>query len=96
VPERPQAPFGPLVTWIAIVADVAALVILMRSGQPLWLKLSITGVDVLGVFAIVGFFLGRRREWVLLAPRIKELERELNRLRQATGSPPASVQREAA
>lgn len=66
MPERPRPPAAALATWLALVADAIALIVLFRSHQPVAFKASAGGVDVLGVYTIVVFYLGRRWEWFRL------------------------------
>ncbi len=96
--ERPRFPIGLLLTWLAVVVDGVALYWLFRSGQPLYLKLAIGGAEVVGAFAILTFYLGRLREWVRAAEKIRALEREVQRLRQrdaATVTPEAASRKAA-
>src|ERR1700679_741910 len=101
MPERPKFPAALLLTWLAVVAAGIALFWLVKSGQPLYLKLGVGGAEAVGAFTIVVFYLGRLREWTRSTKRIRELEREVQRLtsrdRQSRpGKIPGSAAREAA
>ena len=96
MPDRPRPPAAALVTWLAIVADAIALVWLFRSGQPLIFKAVAGGVDILGVYTILVFYLGRRREWVRLSSHLRKADRH-SKLASATAArSPTATNRRAA
>lgn len=77
VPSSPRVPANALVTWIAIIADAVALVWLFRSHQPFSFKAAAGGVDVLGVYTILIFYLGRRWEWVRMSAQLRKDSRRI-------------------
>ncbi len=96
MPDRPRPPAAALVTWLAIVADAIALVWLFRSGQPLIFKDVAGGIDILGVYTILVFYLGRRWEWVRLSTHFRKADRH-NKLASATrASSPNAANRQGA
>lgn len=98
MPERPKAPIGLLLAWVALIADGVALYLLFRSEQPLTTKLAVGGAEAFGGALIVAFYVGRLREWVRWSNRVRELERELERARidSPATSPTSSSARRAA
>jgi hypothetical protein len=90
MPERPKVPIGPLLAWVALIADGVALYLLFRSEQPMSTKLAVGGAEAVGGALIVAYYVGRLREWVRCSTRVKELERELERMRIDSASAAAS------
>ncbi|HEY8809463.1 MAG TPA: hypothetical protein VIM28_05525 [Solirubrobacterales bacterium] len=96
MPDRPQAPATALITWIAIVADAIAIVLLLRSNQPTIVKAVAGGLDALGIYTIFVFYLGRRWEWRRLSGHFRKVDRR-NALEPATvPHPSAGTKRRAA
>lgn len=65
-----------MVTWLAIVADAVALTWLFRSQQPSLFKEIAGGIDLLGLYTIVVFYLGRRWEWLRVADHLRRSSRK--------------------
>jgi len=95
MPDRPRAPASALITWLAVVADAIALVLLFRSNQPLMVKAVAGGLDALGLYTILVFYLGRRWEWRHLSRHFKKVERRGNRVPEigSSASPTTSRQK---
>jgi hypothetical protein len=99
MPDRPQPPATALVTWIAIVADAIAMVLLLRSSQPVAVKAVAGGLDALGIYTIFVFYLGRRQEWRRLSEHFRHSERRGELAATTIGRPsttePSAVRGEA-
>ncbi|HEX7278902.1 MAG TPA: hypothetical protein VF255_04670 [Solirubrobacterales bacterium] len=70
---------GVALAWLTIVGTGVALVLLVRSEEPLTVKLLAVGVATIGLCLIAVFYLGSWLERTRLNRRIKALERKLER-----------------
>jgi hypothetical protein len=61
--SRPKFPARAFLTWPAVVADLGGTAWLCISNSPWVLKVCVCGVEFLGFYTILVFYLGRRREW---------------------------------
>lgn len=84
----PLRPAEVLVGWLTFIGAVVALVLLIRSHEPLGVKVGLVGLTAAGIGAIAFFYLGGRRERSRLSRRIRALERELER---AESGPPSDA-----
>jgi hypothetical protein len=79
--EPPRFPVVLVISTLAVIADLAGLTVLFLSDLPLMLKLAVA-VPLAGIpIAVSLVYVGRRREWVRLSPRIRELESEVRLLK---------------
>jgi hypothetical protein len=88
MPERPRPPAAALATWLALVADAIALAWLFCSRQPLVFKGVAGGVDILGVYTILIFYLGRRWEWFRLVDHLRKADRHRDPTASTSPEPP--------
>lgn len=92
--EPPRFPALFIISALAVVADIGGLIGVFVSGLPLPVKIGIA-VPLAGLpSAALLVHAGRRREWLRLSPRIRELEGEVRSLREQL-PPPAEAQRAA-
>ena len=77
----PEKPFRWLATWTTLVADAAAMAALWLSSLSLVLQVGATALQLIGMVWISAQYLGRRREYARLMPRIRSLEREVDCMR---------------
>lgn len=80
--DRPSAG-GAALAWLTIVGTAIALVLLVRSEEPLAVKLLAVGLAIVGLCLIAVFHLGGWLERTRLNRRIKALERKLERETEA-------------
>ncbi len=59
----PSFPAHALVVWLAIVADITALLLLWTSSTQLWLKIAVSALLIVGTWTIVVFHVTRRWVW---------------------------------
>jgi hypothetical protein len=65
--SRPRFPFRALLAWVALVADLGALALLLLSTASILLKAGVVGLEAFGAYTLVVWYLGRRHEWQQLA-----------------------------
>jgi hypothetical protein len=74
---------------LAVIADLAGLTAVFLSNLPLFVKIGIA-VPLIGIpSACLLVHAGRRMEWSRLAPRIHDLEDEVQELSDELASPPS-------
>lgn len=78
-------PGAALVGWLTIVGTMIALVLLVRSDEPVAVKILGVGLAVAGICVILVYYLGKWRERKRLAQQIRTLERERDRHRSGGG-----------
>jgi hypothetical protein len=80
--EPPSFPIAFVVASLAVVADLGGLVALFLFHLPIGFKAAVGFALVLIPCVALGIYVGERRQWIRGRGIIRELERELEELRE--------------